>query len=332
MKFRSKNLLVTGGSGFIGSNFIDFLLKKHKSLNVFNLDKLTYAGNIQNTDSFKNNPRYNFIEGDICDNILVSKIFKNHEIDGVINFAAETHVDTSIESPEIFIKSNINGVFNLLNCAYKAWMNGPFDIREKFNKARFHQISTDEVYGSIIKGSFTEMSKYNPNSPYSASKASADMLVRSFNKTFGLNTSISLSSNNFGKNQHPEKFLPKVIKSLLENREIVVYGDGSNIRDWIHVDDNCSAIEVVFSNSKSGSVYNISSKNELTNLDLIDKVHKIISSIKKRDKCIKFINDRFGHDKRYSVCNKKLIKDFNWVVKNSLELNLQNYIKKFINQ
>ena len=211
MKFRSKNLLVTGGAGFIGSNFINYFFKKYNSTNIINLDLLTYAGNLDNLNNISNNPSYTFIHGDICDKKLVDDIFLKYKIDGVINFAAETHVDNSIKKPDIFIKTNINGVFNILQIAYKYWMNKPFKIDTGFELARFHQISTDEVYGSIESGSFTENSRYSPNSPYSASKASADMLVRSFNKTYGLNTTISICSNNFGPNQNAEKFIPKII-------------------------------------------------------------------------------------------------------------------------
>ena len=186
MKFRSKNLLVTGGAGFIGSNFINYLFKKYNEINIYNLDLLTYAGNLDNTSNFINNPKYTFIKGDICDKTIVQNIFDKYKIDGVINFAAESHVDNSINNPEKFIRTNINGVFNLLSCAYTNWMNKPFEIKKEYRNSRFHQISTDEVYGSILKGSFDEESSYQPNSPYSASKASADMIIRSFNKTYGL--------------------------------------------------------------------------------------------------------------------------------------------------
>ena len=282
MKVRSKNLLVTGGAGFIGSNFIDFFLDKYKNTNVINLDNLTYASNLNNTNSFVNNNNYKFVKGSICDKKLVQNIFDQYNIDSVINFAAESHVDNSIINPKIFFDTNINGVFNLLEICKLNWMNKPFLTKNKFKHARFHQVSTDEVYGSIDVGSFTEENKYMPNSPYSASKASADMIVRSYNKTFGLNTTISISSNNFGQHQNNEKFIPTVINSIINDNYIPVYGDGLNIRDWINVKDNCKAIELIFNKSLSGETYNIAGKNELTNLELIDIIYEIIknSSIK----------------------------------------------------
>ncbi len=323
MKFNSKNLLITGGAGFIGSNFISYLLNKYEDINIINLDLLTYAGSKENMKSFSDNSNYKFIKGDICDNELVNDIFINYEIDGVINFAAETHVDNSISNPDIFIKTNINGVFNLLNVAYKNWMNCPFDVKSKFKLARFHQISTDEIYGSILEGSFNEKSNYAPNSPYSASKASADMLVRSFNKTYGLNTTISISSNNFGPNQHKEKLIPKIVKCINDKIPIPIYGDGMNIRDWIFVDDHCIAIDTIFNKSSSGETYNLAGKNELTNIDLVRTIFQIMNNKTE----IVFVKDRFGHDRRYSLEIEKVIKDFNWKVNNDFIISLTNYIK-----
>ena len=269
MKFRSKNLLVTGGAGFIGSNFIDYLFKKYKSIKIYNLDLLSYAGNLDNTKSFKENPNYLFIQGDICDKNLVESIYDQYEIDGVVNFAAETHVDNSIENPDIFLKTNVMGVLNLLKVSHIKWMLSPFKCKNKYNHARFHQISTDEIYGSKLSGSFNENDKFNPNSPYSASKASADMLVRSFNITYGLNVSTSVCSNNYGFNQNIEKFLPKIISCIENNMSIPVYGDGFNIRDWIHVKDHCNAVDLIFNLAKAGSTYNVASGNEMTNLELV---------------------------------------------------------------
>ncbi len=320
MKFRSKDLLVTGGAGFIGSNFINYLLKKYDSLKIYNLDLLTYAGNLENTNLFKDNPNYFFIKGDISNEGLVQSLFDEYEIDGVINFAAESHVDNSIVNPEVFIKTNINGVFNLLNISYKNWMSSNFKLKNKFKHSRFHQISTDEVYGSIIDGSFSEKSQYRPNSPYSASKASADMLVRSFNKTFGLNTTISVCSNNYGKNQNKEKFIPTIINSLINGKSIPVYGDGLNVRDWINVKDHCEAIEKVFNNSSSGETYNVGANNEISNLELIDKIYFDLKKKYKIEKKIKFIDDRFGHDRRYSLSTSKIFNDLNWEAKYKMEI------------
>ena len=326
MKFKCKNLLITGGAGFIGSNFINYFLSKYNDTNIINLDLLTYAGNLENTSSFSSNPNYKFIKGDICDPVLVKEIFNHYKIDGVINFAAESHVDNSIKNPDIFIKTNIEGVFNLLNVCYKKWMDGPFNPKSNNKGFRFHQISTDEVYGSIKNGSFTEKSKYSPNSPYSASKASADMLVRSYNKTYGLNTTTSISSNNFGPNQNNEKFIPKVIESLRNSKPIPVYGDGLNIRDWIYVEDHCKAIDIIFRNSTDGNVYNVGGKNELTNLELIHLISKIIKTKTKAKKIINFVKDRYGHDKRYSLNIDKIEKDFNWKPTNKIEDYLSNQI------
>ncbi len=332
MNFRSKNLLVTGGAGFIGSNFIEHLFNKYNAINIYNLDLLTYAGNLENTHSFASHPNYTFIEGDICDELLLNNIFKKYQIDGIINFAAESHVDNSINHPDIFIRSNINGVLNLLKTSYSFWMDSPFKSKKEFNFARFHQVSTDEVYGSIDTGSFSEKSQYLPNSPYSASKASADMLVRSYNKTFGLNTTISISSNNYGKNQHKEKFIPKIIDSIIKNKDIVVYGNGLNIRNWIFVSDNCEAIDSIFNNSISGKSYNVASQNEFTNLELVNIIHAIINKKQKVNKKIHFIDDRHGHDFRYSIDINEIKKDLKWKpISNflsSLELVIDNYIIK----
>tara|TARA_B100001113_G_scaffold352324_1_gene353392 strand:- start:26 stop:1024 length:999 start_codon:yes stop_codon:yes gene_type:complete len=332
MNFRCKKLLVTGGAGFIGSNFISRLLEKHDDLFVYNLDLLTYAGSLTNTNSFSSNNRYKFIHGNICDGKLLDRIFKKYKIDGVINFAAESHVDTSIENPEIFIETNVMGVYKLLNICYKSWMNQNFNYKPEFEHSRFHQVSTDEVYGSIVEGSFTEKSLYKPNSPYSASKASADMIVRSFNKTFGLNTTISLCSNNFGNNQNKEKFIPKIIDCLINNNPIPLYGDGKNIRDWIYVEDHCEAVDLIFNKGVSGHNYNISSNNELENIELINIVYEILTSHlknKKIEKKIKFIDDRFGHDRRYSLCSKKLQTELNWKTKYDFKKSLDKYIHSF---
>ena len=292
MKFRSNNILVTGGAGFIGSNFIKVLLDNHRNITVVNLDALTYAGNIKNTNTFKFDKRYTFIKGNICNSSLLDDIFANHKIDGVINFAAESHVDNSIKDPKKFIQTNIIGVYKLLSVAYKNWMTGNFKVKSQFNHARFHQISTDEIYGSISSGSFFEKDQYNPNSPYSASKASADMIVRSFNQTYGLNVTTSISSNNYGPNQHSEKFLPKIISCIISDEEIPIYGDGMNIRNWLFVEDNCEAIIKIFNKGLVGSKDNVGSEQEISNIELVKMVYEVFN---KKEK-IKYINDRFGHD------------------------------------
>jgi dTDP-glucose 4,6-dehydratase len=325
---RYKNLLITGGAGFIGSNFIKYYLNNHEKVNIINLDLLTYAGNLNNLKEVSDNDRYKFVHGNICDPKLVYDVFKNFKIDGVINFAAETHVDNSIINPDVFIETNINGVLNLLNISYKFWMKSPFKKNNNYKYSRFHQISTDEVYGSIINGSFTENSKYAPNSPYSASKASADLLVRSFNKTYGLDTSISICSNNFGTNQHVEKLIPKIITKLLADDFIPVYGDGKNIRDWIFVEDHCRAVDLIFNKSQSGMSYNVSSGNELSNLKLIKIISKLLNIDNPK---LKFIQDRFGHDRRYSLSSFNLKYDLNWNIKTDFKINLVNLIKVYSN-
>ena len=326
MKFRCKNLLVTGGAGFIGSNFIEYLFDKYKDLNIYNLDLLTYAGNLNNTKNFSSNKKYKFIKGNICDDKLLNEIFIAYNIDGVINFAAESHVDNSIVNPDIFIETNIIGVHKLLDTCYKNWMSSNFKYYRRFKHSRFHQISTDEVYGSIEKGSFDENSIYNPNSPYSASKASADMIVRSYNKTFGLNTTISISSNNFGPNQNKEKFIPKIINSIKKGKKVTIYGDGKIVRDWIYVKDNCNAIDLIYNYSKNGMKYNIGGNNELSNLDVFKIIHDIIKDKYKISAKFEFVNDRFGHDFRYSLDLNKIKNDLNWSPKS----NFLEILKKII--
>lgn len=326
MKFRCDNLLVTGGSGFIGSNFIEYIFDKYKDINIHNLDNLTYAGDVKNTLNFKDKKNYNFIKGDICDSNLLNDIFNQYHIDGVINFAAESHVDNSIANPDIFFKTNVQGVLELMKVACNFWMDENYNYRNEFLNSRFHQISTDEIYGSINKGSFKEDDQYKPNSPYSASKASADMLVRSFNITYGLNTSISVSSNNFGKNQNNEKFIPKIIQCIKSKSEIPVYGDGKNVRDWIFVNDNCRAIDLIFNNGKSGQQYNVGGNNEINNLDLIN----IISEIMSLDFKISFVEDRRGHDLRYSLDTTKIMSKLNWYPKNDFKASLKKYINNLI--
>lgn len=327
-KFRCKNLLITGGAGFIGSNYIDYILNNYENLNIYNLDKLTYAGSKKNILKFEDYKSYKFIHGDICDEVLLKNIFKNHEIDGVINFAAESHVDNSILNPDIFIQSNIIGVHKLLKVSYLSWMEGPHKRKEKFARSRFHQISTDEVYGSIKKGSFTEKSRYLPNSPYSASKASADMLVRSYSKTYGLDTTISISSNNYGANQNIEKLIPQIIYCLKNDKKVSIYGDGLNVRNWLHVIDNIIAIDLIFNNSESGESYNIGSNDELTNMMVYKIIYSQMFNDNNYNKKINFTENRPGHDYRYSLDCDKIKKHFNW----KPLFNFNDEIKKIINQ
>ena len=332
MLFRAKNLLVTGGAGFIGSNFINYFLQNYSQSKIINLDILSYAANLNNTNGFLNHSNYSFVKGDICDKKLLNEIFEEYNIDGVINFAAETHVDNSINDPGPFIKSNIIGVHNLISTAFKFWMEKPFLYKKKYIDARFHQISTDEVYGSINNGSFSENSPYRPNSPYAASKASADFIVRSFNKTYGLNTTISLCANNYGPNQHPEKLIPKIIKKIFENRPIPIYGDGLNVRDWIHVMDHCEAIDIIFNHSSSGESYNIGAYNELSNLDLVKEINSISKKLFSKSVEIKFVDDRCGHDFRYSLNSSKVEKMFKWKASRNFRKEIKKIIQAYLNE
>jgi dTDP-glucose 4,6-dehydratase len=290
-----KKYLITGGAGFIGSHFIEMLLNQGKDVLVFNLDKLTYAGKLENMP-FLNHERHFFVHGDICDQLLVQELFKTYDFDVVVNFAAESHVDNSIIDPEVFFRTNILGVTNLLNAAKDVW--------EDYAGRLFVQISTDEVYGSLgNEGLFSEDSLISPNSPYSSSKASADLIVMSFFRTYGLPIIITRSSNNYGPRQDIEKLVPKVITNSLLGRKIPVYGNGLNIRDWIFVKDNCLAIKKVVSHGKVGEVYNIGGNNEVSNLDLIKQIIKLTNS---STSLIEFVSDRKGHDYRYALDVNKL--------------------------
>ena len=304
-----RTILITGGAGFIGSNLLLFLAQKHKNWRLINLDKLTYAADLSVLKSLENNPNYIFVKGDICDEDLIKQLFADYKIDGVFHLAACSHVDNSIKSPKEFIKTNIEGSFTLLDCAYKAWYNAPFKVKDEYKNARFHLVSTDEVYGSLERGCFTELSRFAPNSPYSASKASADLLARAYYKTFGINITVSNCSNNFGPHQHREKFIPTVIESALSGKNIPVYGDGGNVRDWLFVGDHCAALDVIFTKAQAGETYNIGGGTELDNLTLARKICSILQELKPADckysSLIKFVADRPGHDRRYSVdCSK----------------------------
>jgi dTDP-glucose 4,6-dehydratase len=316
-----KSILITGGAGFIGSNFVPSFLQKYPDYFVINLDILTYAGELKNLEEVQKHPAYFFVQGDICDRTLVEKIFQDHKVNGVINFAAESHVDNSISGPEAFVRTNILGTYTLLDVARKFWMDSPFQFKDDFENARFHHISTDEVYGSLgSDGFFTENSPYAPNSPYSASKASSDMLVRSYFHTYGMNVVNTNCSNNYGPKQHKEKLIPTIIRKALAEENIPIYGDGKNIRDWLFVDDHCSGIDLVFHQGKAGETYNIGGNNEWTNLEIAQKICDILDEKCKRKKdsyrdLIKFVKDRPGHDRRYAINAEKIIKELEWSAK-----------------
>ena len=308
-------LLVTGGAGFIGSCFIRYMLKKYANYNITNLDALTYCGNLENLIDIENNSNYKFVHGNICDKTLVQELIAEH--DCVINFAAESHVDNSIKRPEIFIQTNVQGTLNLLQAS------------KDIGVERFLQISTDEVYGSLGKnGYFTENTPISPNSPYSASKASADLLVRAYYETYGLPILITRCSNNYGPYQYPEKLIPYFILRLLENKKVPVYGDGLNVRDWLYVYDHCAAIDKVLHNGNVGEVYNIGGHNEKTNLE-ITKI--ILEAMGKNEDSIEFVEDRLGHDRRYAICNEKIVSQLGWTPSITFEEGIKETIKWYLN-
>lgn len=304
-------ILITGGAGFIGSHVVGLFVNKYPDYEIFNLDKLTYAGNLENLKDIEHQPNYKFIHGDIVDGDFILELFKKNKFDGVIHLAAESHVDRSISNPMEFIQTNIVGTVNLLNAAKAIW-------KDEYENKCFYHISTDEVYGTLGEdGSFTEETPYDPNSPYSASKASSDHLVRSYNNTFGLPTIISNCSNNYGPNQFPEKLIPLFINNIINNKQLPVYGKGINVRDWLYVVDHAKAIDIIFHNGKVGKTYNIGGNNEWKNIDLIRVLCKIMDrklerTIGESENLITFIVDRAGHDLRYAIDSSKLQKELGW--------------------
>ena len=292
------NILVTGGAGFIGSNFIHYMLEKHPDDNLINLDLLTYAGNIHNLDDIKDNPHYHFVKGNIVNRELVSHLVHEFNIDHIVNFAAESHVDRSILHPDVFVETNVQGTLALL------------DVAKREGVEKFLQVSTDEVYGTLgATGYFTEESPLQPNSPYSASKASADMIVRSYFETYGYNVNITRCSNNYGPYQFPEKLIPLMTSNGMEGKDLPIYGNGKNIRDWLYVSDHCQAIDLVLRNGKPGGVYNVGGHNERTNNEI---VHLIVDNLGISEDHIKYVKDRLGHDKRYAIDPTKIETELGW--------------------
>ncbi len=338
-----KSILVTGCAGFIGSNFVPYFLEKYPEYQIVNLDLLTYAGDIANLKEVENNPNYTFVKGNICNRELVEYIFDKYDIKGVIHFAAESHVDNSIKNPGIFVETNVNGTFTLLDVAYKKWMQKPFNYKEEYKDCRFHHISTDEVYGTLGEtGLFREDTPYAPNSPYSASKASSDMIVRSYNETYGMNTVITNCSNNYGPKQHNEKLIPTIIRKALAGEPIPIYGDGQNIRDWLYVLDHCKGIDLVYHTGKKGEVYNIGGRNERTNLQIVDTITTILDEkvppkerIGKESykELITFVEDRAGHDRRYAIDATKIENELGWRADENFDTGIVKtidwYLKKF---
>ena len=329
-----KTILVTGGAGFIGSNFIPYFIATHPEYKIINLDLLTYAGNLENLKEVEGNPGYTFIKGDICDRSLVESLFREYSFNGVIHFAAESHVDNSISGPEAFIKTNINGTFTLLDVARKSWMNTPFEFKSECEGNRFLHVSTDEVYGTLGKeGLFKETTPYAPNSPYSASKASSDLLVRSYFHTYGLNVVTTNCSNNYGPKQHNEKLIPTIIRKALTSQPIPIYGDGMNVRDWLYVLDHAKGIDLAFHKGRSGETYNIGGRNERTNMQIVNAICEILDSKKSRSdgksyqEQITFVKDRAGHDMRYAIDASKIESELGW----KAEENFESGIMKTVN-
>lgn len=340
MNSELKTILITGGAGFIGSNFIIFLLRKYPHYRIVNIDKLTYAADQANLMKVESSPRYIFVEGDITNRGLVEQIFEQYKVEGVIHFAAESHVDNSISDPGKFIKTNINGTFILLDVARHKWMNRPFEYKNEFKNSRFHHISTDEVYGSLgAEGYFTEITPYAPNSPYSASKASSDMIVRSYYHTYGLNVVTTNCSNNYGPRQHEEKLIPKTIKNALSLTPIPIYGDGSNVRDWLYVEDHCSGIDLVYHKGKCGETYNIGGRSERTNNYIVHRICEILDEIASEYKqerigsykeLITYVEDRPGHDLRYAIDAAKLENELNWKPKENFDSGIEKTVRWFV--
>jgi len=311
-----RKILVTGGAGFIGSNFVRMVLSEHPDCFVANLDKLTYAGNLENLIGFLDKPNHKFIKGDICDGQLVQKIIEKHQIDTIINFAAESHVDRSITEPKIFIEANVTGTLTLLEAARNQKLE------------RFIQISTDEVYGALgEEGKFTEQTPLSPNSPYSVTKAAADMLVKAFGHTWGVKYNITRCSNNYGPYQFPEKLIPLIINNAINNKELPVYGDGLYVRDWLYVYDHCTAIWQVLQKAPPGEIYNIGGCDEKANLEVINL---ILSRLEKPKTLIKHVTDRPGHDRRYAIDASRIIKELNWQPSVSFEEGINKTIDWYL--
>lgn len=337
---KDETILITGGLGFIGAHFVHYVFRYFQEIKVVVLDKNTYAADFQRVQTFVGNPRFFYEEGDIVDDRFIDRVLNQYQPIYIINFAAETHVDNSIIEPKGFLKTNEEGTYNLLEATRRLWMKTPQELNKGYKKARFYQISTDEVFGSLgEQGYFTEASNYAPNSPYSASKAAADHWVRSYNKTFGLPTLISHCSNNFGPYQHNEKLIPTIIRTALKGEPIPIYGNGKNTRDWLFVEDHCLAIATILQQAKPGNQYNIGANTERTNLEICHAIIEILD--KKRPKReggsyndqITFVKDRLGHDFRYAIDAKKIKKELNWKPTKSFEaamsLTVDYYIEKY---
>jgi len=337
-----KNILVTGGAGFIGANFVPYFIENNPDYHMVNMDLLTYAGNLENVSEVGNHPRYTFVQGDICDRNFVENLFQKFQFHDVIHFAAESHVDNSISGPEAFIKTNVLGTFNLLDTARKLWMSDPNQYNVGFENSRFHHVSTDEVYGTLGEtGLFEETTPYAPNSPYSASKAGSDMIVRSYFHTYGMNVVTSNCSNNYGPKQHDEKLIPTIIRKAIHGENIPIYGNGKNVRDWLYVLDHCKGIELAFKTGKAGETYNIGGRNERNNLYIVDTVCSILNELQPKSEGkyqdqITFVKDRPGHDLRYAIDATKIENELGWKADENFESGIKKtiewYLQKYNNK
>ncbi|MGL4450823.1 MAG: dTDP-glucose 4,6-dehydratase [Sarcina sp.] len=325
-----KTYLVTGGAGFIGSNFVLYMLEKYKDIKIINLDKLTYAGNLENLKSIENNERHIFVQGDICDRELITSLFEKYDIDYVAHFAAESHVDRSIENPEVFVQTNVMGTNNLLNCAKKAWET----VDGWKAGVKFLHVSTDEVYGSLgDEGFFMETTPLDPHSPYSASKAGSDLLVQAYADTYKMPVNITRCSNNYGPFQFPEKLIPLLINNCLELKDLPVYGDGLNIRDWLYVEDHAKAIDMVINNGRLGEVYNVGGHNERTNIQIVKTVIGYLNENVNEEiseQLIKYVEDRKGHDRRYGIDPTKIKEELGWYPETTFEVGIKKTIKWYL--
>ena len=327
-----KTYLVTGGAGFIGSNFVFYMLNKYSDVKIINVDKLTYAGNLENLKSVESNPNYVFVQADICDKEAIQSLFDQYDIDYVVNFAAESHVDRSITNPEIFVQTNVLGTVNLLNIAKNAWAVGDDQYKDG---VKFMQVSTDEVYGSLgAEGFFMETTPLDPHSPYSSSKASADLFVKAYSDTYKLPVNITRCSNNYGPYQFPEKLIPLMINNTLQHKELPIYGDGMQIRDWLYVEDHCKAIDMVVRGGKLGEVYNVGGHNERPNIVI---VKTILEYVKENvdpavgEHMMKHVADRKGHDRRYGIDPEKIKRDLGWYPETTFEVGIKKTIQWYLN-
>ncbi len=334
-----KSILVTGGAGFIGSNFIVHFLETHPGVQVINYDALTYAGDLSNVKEVENNPQHIFVKGDILDRPLLERVFQQYDISGVIHFAAESHVDNSIVGPEAFVRTNVLGTFSVLDVARNHWMEAPFQAKPGKKENRFLHISTDEVYGSLgATGLFTEATPYAPNSPYSASKAGSDLIVRSYFHTYGMNVVTTNCSNNYGPKQNHEKLIPTIIRTALAEKPVPIYGDGKNVRDWLYVLDHAKGIDLAFHNGCAGETYNIGGRNERNNNQIAKTVCSILDQLKPRqsgksyNELITYVQDRAGHDKRYAIDATKIENELKWKADENFDSGIQKTVRWYLDK